>query len=70
MTVEPRQDQLRLLAAELDAELDRVVHLVREFDQARSATTDPPCEILIIYAPPPFWSRSARASRSPFGAWR
>ena len=49
MSAEPRQDQLRLLAAELDAELDRVVRLVREFDHARSAIADPACEILVVY---------------------
>lgn len=49
MSTEPRPGDLRLLIAELDAELNRLRRLVAEFERARTALDDPAAEMLIVY---------------------
>jgi len=46
---EARADRLRLLAAELGSELERVGRLVAEFDHAAAALDDPARDVLIVY---------------------
>lgn len=49
MSAEARQDQLRLLIAELENELVRIQRLVDEFGAAGAALDDPSSAALVVY---------------------